>query len=206
MSNDLVKNGYNKAADSYLKSKRLFRKEKSRNEEYLVKLTGLLKNGSTILDIGCGSGIPVDKYLVEKGFNVIGVDISERQIELAREKVPEGRYEVVDMSLLKQGEYKVDAVVSFYAIFHIPRKVHGKLLKTINSFLPVGGLMLITMGSSDYEGVEENFHGVRMFWSHYNSDMNRHLVQAAGFEVIIDNVDTHGWERHQVILAKKTKE
>ena len=81
-------------------------------------LADLLKPGATILDVGCGSGLPVDKYLVEKGYDVIGIDLSAKQIALARQNVPEASYQVKDMVDLRHGEYQVDAVVSFYAIFH----------------------------------------------------------------------------------------
>jgi 2-polyprenyl-3-methyl-5-hydroxy-6-metoxy-1,4-benzoquinol methylase len=37
---------------------------------------------SAILDVGCGGGIPIAKYLVEKGFRVTGIDSSEKMIRL----------------------------------------------------------------------------------------------------------------------------
>lgn len=59
------------------------------------------------------------------------------------------------------------------------------------------------MGSSEWEGEENDFHGVRMYWSHYGLERNREIVQEAGFEVIFDEIDKSGGERHQVILSKK---
>ena len=76
-----------------------------------------------MLDIGCGPGIPVDRYLIDNGDKVIGLDISESQIELAKKNVPEATYEVKDISTLTMREYSVDAVVSFYVVFHISSKV-----------------------------------------------------------------------------------
>ena len=124
-------------------------------------------------------------------------------IELAKKNVPEAEYMVADMTELKEGEYAVDAVVSFYAIFHTPRETHQGLLQKINSFLGKGSLLLITMGSYDWEGKEENFYGTEMFWSHYGPEINRKLVQNAGFEVFVDEIDGTGNERHQILLARK---
>ncbi len=45
---------------------------------------------------------------------------------------------------LARGQYRVDGVVSLYAIFHTPRARHAELLATLRSFLPVSGSMLIT--------------------------------------------------------------
>ena len=131
---DKVKLGYNKAAQAYQAGRDQFK-----NDKYLQKLIELLKPNSTILDIGCGSGKPVDNLLTDNGHSVIGIDISEEQIKLARQNVPSATYFVRDMSELQNGEYRVDAVVSFYAIFHIPREEHAGLLKKIHSFLSSDG-------------------------------------------------------------------
>lgn len=198
MSNDFVRRGYNKIAGNYNETRNQFK-----NTKYLKQLNTLLPPSSTILDIGCGAGKPVDSYFINEGHKVIGIDISEKMIELANQNVPEANYKVQDMVDLKNGEYQINAVVSFYAIFHTPRKIHQLLLDKINSFLPKGGLILITMGSSEWEGKEQNFHGAEMFWSHYDSLKNRKLVEQAGFEILVDEIDESVNEQHQVILAKK---
>lgn len=199
MSNDFVKNSYNKIAEDYLKQRDQFK-----NNKYLDRLSKLLHQGSTILDVGCGAGIPVDAYLVKKGYVVKGIDISERQISLARKFVPEGTFEVKDMSKLKNNEYKVDAVISFYAIFHTPRESHGHILKTFRSFIIDKGYLLITMGVHDWIGKEDDFAGGEMWWSHYNADKNKDLVKEAGFEILLNEIDTSANEEHLIILAQKT--
>lgn len=198
MKPDLVRENYNKVAEDYSSSRDQFK-----NNQYLEKLVKLLKPGATILDIGCGSGVPVDKYLIDKGFKVLGIDISEKQIELAKKNVPRAVYEVKDMADLKSGDYQVDAIVSFYAIFHIPREQHLDLFQKISSFLIKNGLILVTMGSSEWEGEEDNFYGGKMWWSHYGPEKNREIIKSCGFKILLDEIDTSGGEKHQVILAQK---
>lgn len=197
-NSDLVKEGYNKIAKTYSAQRDLFK-----NDKYLAELAKLLKPNSTVLDIGCGSGIPVDKYLIDKGFKVIGIDISDEQIKLARQNIPGATFEVKNMSDLKEGDYQVDAVVSFYAIFHTPREEHPELFKKINSFLSAGGLILVTKGSGEWEGTKEDFHGSKMWWSHYGAEKNKEIVKNTGFEILLNEIDTSGDERHLFILAKK---
>lgn len=199
MSNDFVKQNYNKVAENYDRGRDQFE-----SDIYLKKLNSLLSPHSVILDIGCGTGKPVDTFLVNKGHIIIGIDISEKMIEFAKTNVPSGDYKVADMSELRTREYTVDAVVSFYAIFHTRREAHQELLNKISSFLPKGGLLLITMGSSDYEGKESNFFGGEMLWSHYNSKKNTEIVKKANFEILMNTIDTSRNERHQVILARKS--
>ncbi len=197
MNKGLIREGYNEAAYSYSKTRNQFS-----NLKYLKKLASLLKPNSTIFDIGCGAGLPVTKYFVDLEHTVLGIDVSPIQIELARKNIPQASFDVKDMSELKKSRYKVDAVVSFYAIFHIPREEHEELFKKINSFLPEGGLLLVTMGSSDWEGTD-GFHGVDMWWSHYDAKQNIKLVTRAGFEILMDEIDTSAGEKHQIILARK---
>ncbi len=196
--NDAVRQGYNKVADKYLEERDQFK-----NDKYLKKFNSLLSPESLILDIGCGAGKPVDKFFIQHGHRIIGIDISEKQVELARQNVPQGLFKVEDMSALKPGEYKVDAVISFYAIFHIDRETHFELFKKIYSFLPTGGLIMVTMGSSSWEGSEEDFHGGKMTWSHFGKEKNRQIVEAQSFKVLTDEIDENGNEKHQVIIAKK---
>lgn len=198
MTNDLVRQEYNKIADNYLAGRHKFK-----NDKCLEKLTSLLFPSSLVLDIGCGAGIPIDSYLIARGHKVIGIDISEKQVELARKFVPKGKFEVKDMANLKIGEYLVDAVVAFYAIFHTPRQAHQDILKKIYSFLKKDGYILITMGSSEWEGEEDNFFGGMMYWSHFGPKINRELVKKAGFNIILDEIDTTGREKQQIILGQK---
>jgi len=193
-----VKAGYNQAAKNYSSKFR----DQFKNNRHLDLLIEKLEPGAEILDVGCGAGKPIDSYLVDHGFKIIGLDISEAQIELAKKNVPEAEYQVADMSELRAGEFAVDAVVSFYALFHIPREQHLTVLKKMMSFLPKNGYVLLTMGASDWEGTEE-FCGAQMFWSHYGAEKNLELLKKAEFKVLFHEIDTTGGEEHLVVLGKK---
>lgn len=196
--NQKVKAGYNKAAKNYSSKFR----DQFGNEKHLARLVEVLKQGASVLDVGCGAGKPIDNYLISKGMKVMGIDISEVQIELAKSSVPEATYEVRDMSELQENEYQVNAVVSFYAIFHTPREKHIDLLKKFKSFLKDEGYLLVTMGATAWEGKEDNFCGSEMYWSHYGAEKNKELIKEAGFEILFSEVDDAGGEKHLVILAK----
>lgn len=63
--------------------------------------------------------------------------------------------------------------------------------------------MLITMGADEYEGKEQDFHGVEMYWSHFGPAQNRGLVEAAGFTIRRDEIDSSVGEHHQVVLTTR---
>lgn len=55
-------------------------------------------SGTRILDAGCGVGEDC-KYVEQKGFDAIGIDLSEGMLQIAREKYPEGKFKKMDMPI-----------------------------------------------------------------------------------------------------------
>lgn len=197
MTINLVRDGYDKIASVYLANRD--RLKSGRHVQHLLKY---LPKNSTILDLGCGAGTSVDDILLKAGHSIIGLDISSEQIKLARKQCPGGEYMVRDILDLKTGEYSVQAIVSIYAVFHLPRERQPAWLKTIASYLPKGGMLLTTMGDREFEG-EHILHGQPMWSSQYGTAKNTQMVEAAGFHIILNEIDGSGGERHQVILAEK---
>lgn len=190
-------NSYDEIAGVYLANR-----NKLKSGKYVQQLLKYLPKNSRVLDLGCGAGVPVDDLLLKAGHRVIGIDISSEQIELAKNNCREGEYLVGDIQDLRESEYRVDGVVSFYTIFHVPRTKQSELLKKVASFLPKGGMLLITMGDREFEG-EHMLYGEKMWSSQYGTVKNHKIVESAGFKIIIDEMDNSGGERHQIILAQK---
>lgn len=199
MSTAVIKKVYNQVAHLYNQDRKNLGSSK-----YLNKFIQLLPDQAEVLDLGCGNGFPVVEKLLKKGHLVTGLDISEQQIFLAKKNFPRADFQVADLADLHAGDYQADALVCYYTIFHLPRKNHLQLLKTFNSFLPVGGLLLITMGEKDFEGWHD-FYGQKMWSSHYGPVKNRQILKEAGFEILLDEIDFSNREEHQIIIAKKVK-
>lgn len=193
----LVSDGYDQIATTYLQQR-----EHLGSGKYVQQVLKLVPKKSTILDLGCGAGVPVDDIFIKAGHSVIGIDISPEQIKLARKKCKGGDFLVGDISQLKPGEYSVEAVVSFYTLFHAPRGEHLKILKVMGSFLKKDGVLLVTMGDREFEG-EHLLHGAKMWSSQYGTAKNRGLIESAGFKILNAVIDVSGGERHLVILAQK---
>ena len=66
---------------------------------YIDKFLSKLPKGAKILDIGSGPG-QFTKYLIDKGFEVEGVDFSDEMVATARRMVPNGKFEQGDMRQL----------------------------------------------------------------------------------------------------------
>ena len=85
---DLVRLGYDAVSERY-------RADDDRPLEYtgwLRALSRRLPPCVDVLDLGCGCGVPVSRELTALGHKVVGVDLSQRQVERARLLVPHARF------------------------------------------------------------------------------------------------------------------
>jgi SAM-dependent methyltransferase len=185
MSNDpkrIVAAGYDLIARRYLEWSD--RDPSPQRMHYLRRLLELLPAGAEVLELGCGAGVPITQALA-RTCRVTGVDISTLQIALAREHVPEALFIQADMTALDFPPASFDAVVGFYTLTHVPREEHATLLGRIASWLRPGGLLFATMGAGDEPGgVEPDWLGAPMFWSHFDAETNRELVRQAGLTLL----------------------
>lgn len=88
---------------------------------HLFALAGDLRPGMRVLDVGCGNGFTCGEFL-KRGCKVVGVDLSEQGIELARRTHPNGRFELLaadDRLLSNLGEQPFDLVVSTEVVEHL---------------------------------------------------------------------------------------
>ena len=177
-----VESGYDQMAEQYLATKD---PEDPLALVALEDLALLLPSEASVLDLGCGAGVPVTRWLADRGFAVTGVDVSARQLELARTNVPEVTFLKADMSEVDFGPETFDSVVAFHSIIHVPRTGHPALLEGIHRWLKPGGVFLATMTVTDYEGKDENWEGwgAPMVWSHYDGKANVAMLREAGFEI-----------------------
>jgi SAM-dependent methyltransferase len=198
-----VESGYDLIAEHYLATKN---PEDPLALAALGDLASSLPPRAAVLDLGCGAGVPVTRWLVGRGFAVTGVDVSARQLDLARNNVPEGTFLKADMAEVTFESESFDAVVAFHSIIHVPRTEHPALLGRIRRWLAPGGMFLATMTVTAYEGIDENWEGwgAPMTWSHYDGETNVTMLREAGFEIRYaeprtgDNNETWLW-----VLARK---
>ena len=141
----------------------------------LENLAALLPSNATFLDLGCGAGIPVMRWLADHyhaapvnpklAAAITGVDISEGQIALAEAFVPEANLIRGDMLEVSFPLAYFDAVVSLYALPHIPTGRCSELLTRAAEWTKPGGLFLVNWtvfelapaAGGEQGGVEEEF-------------------------------------------------
>ncbi|MGH3011713.1 MAG: class I SAM-dependent methyltransferase [Gaiellaceae bacterium] len=181
----LVKAGYDELGERYVEwSDRI---EGDPRAQLLGDLAMRLRQGTRVLDLGCGTGVPWTRWLADR-FEVVGVDISGDQLRLARRNVPGATFVRSDLAELDAPSETVHAVVALYSISHIPREEHARLFTRVASWLEPGGFFVATLGAEGTPDWTDQWLGVPMFFSSYVADANRALLRDAGFELLRDEV------------------
>ncbi len=203
-SKEIVKAGYNAIAAEYLAT----RTEDSEDVQLLQELVQRLPEGAKVLDASRGAGVPVTRFL-SRFFEVTGVDFAQVQIRFARQSVPQAQFVCQDMTELSFPDHSFDAICFYYAIIHIPRQEHRRLLLNFHRMLRPPGLVLLCMGAGDLtDEIDENYLGTRMCWSHYDADTNIEMLKECGFNVIWSKIVTDSTDpgsAHLFVLAQKAE-
>ncbi|HET9347190.1 MAG TPA: class I SAM-dependent methyltransferase [Candidatus Limnocylindrales bacterium] len=191
---EVVARGYDRAAERYLEWSAL--RPSPARLRYLGIALERIPAGARVLELGCGAGLPMTAALAETR-DVTGVDISVRQVELARANVPKATFLHADMTTLAFGPATFDAVVAFYSLTHVPRDDLPGLLERVRRWLRPGGMFLASMGVEDDPGsIEADWLGADMYFSHFSARKNRRLVEQAGLVVESADVATEPEDRH----------
>lgn len=90
--------------------------------ESFGQLTGL-EAGCKVADLGCGSGV-FTGLLLKKGYEAVGLDISAKQVEIARGKYPSIKFFEGDVEHLPFASESLDGVLLSGVVHHLPDCSH----------------------------------------------------------------------------------
>jgi SAM-dependent methyltransferase len=175
---DVVRAGYDRLGARY----HAWGPENPVRRRFLREALDRLSPGSDVIELGCGPGDPVTRALAA-AHDVLAVDISPGQLRLAREAAPTARFLAADMTELRLPPASADAVVSFYALGHVPPEAHRPLLEEIASWLRPGGFLLASTPLSTAQGVQRDWLGVPMYFGGIGRAATLEALEGAGLQV-----------------------
>ncbi len=144
------------------------------------------KSKGKLIDLGCGPG-QTTKYVAGCGFtDLIGTDLSEEMIRVAKHTNPQLTFEVADMLLLPYPDQYFGSAVAFYSIVHFDYEQVKKAFTEINSVLISDGAFLFSFHIGDQIIHLDTFleHPVNIDFHFFETAIIKNLLAEAGFEII----------------------
>lgn len=149
---------------------------------YLDRLIEITGKGASVLDLGCGTGMPMMSYLSDQGIHVTGVDGSHRILDIAKNNLPSADFVLADMRELSLNR-KFDAIIAWHSFFHLPAEDQPSMFDVFKSHLNTNGVLLFTSGKERGEAWGMN-GGTNLFHASLDRDQYRSLLEAHGFRVL----------------------
>lgn len=151
-----TRGNYNLIADDFSRTRKALWPELSFLRDYI-------KNGDRVLDLGCGNGRLMELFR-DKDVEYIGIDNSERMIEIAKRKFQTPKFRIDSKFIVADGlslpfpdEY-FDKIFSVAILHHIPSKeLRLKFLQEARRVLKQDGAVVFTVW---------NLWQRRYFWTH----------------------------------------
>jgi 2-polyprenyl-3-methyl-5-hydroxy-6-metoxy-1,4-benzoquinol methylase len=196
---DLVRRGYDALSYHY----RTDDAGEGRYAPWLADLKTRLPATGSVLDLGCGCGVPVARSLTAAGYAVTGVDISDVQIERARRLVPAGTFIRADATAIDFPPASFDAVVCLYALIHMPLAEQPRILRRAATWMRPSGWLLAVTGQSSWTGTLDNWLGgpAPMWWSHTDAATFRRWLEQAGLQITAQEFVPEGDSGHALFWA-----
>jgi cyclopropane fatty-acyl-phospholipid synthase-like methyltransferase len=175
---------------------------------YVDRVLEGLPAGAKVLDLGCGTGEPVARYVVGRGFRVTGVDESAEMLKFARQTIPEAELIHGDMVTVELVD-TFDAAVAWDSMFHVERRHHAAIYRKLATYLRAGARLLLSVGGSapaeddSVEGFTSEMYGQTFYYSGFAPEVTRKLIEESGFEIELWEVDDPTSRGHIAVIARK---
>ena len=147
---------------------------------------------------------------MNKGLRVVGIDLSEKMIEIAKREVPTGTFSVLDLADINTLKYEFDGIFMQAVLLHIPKKEIAADLKKISKKLKNGGYLYVAVKGMRPGGLEEEVkiendygYNYQRFFSYFTSEEIENHFRHCGLKIIFSEVDTCGKTNWIQIIGKK---
>lgn len=169
---------------------------------WIERFSALVSPGESVLDIGCGPGEPISRFLTEAGHPVVGVDASPEMIDRFRANLPGGEAHVVDMRTLSLGR-QFGGIVAWDSFFHLTPADQRAMFSVFGAHSQPGAPLLFTSGPDAGESMGD-LEGEPLYHASLAPDEYRSLLRSHGFDVV-DHVVADPTTGHRTIwLTRRT--
>lgn len=193
-----------KISDLYQRHAREWDKDRSKGlfeREWLDRFKAAIPPGEAILDLGCGSGEPIARYLIESGFHVTGLDSSPALIGLCAERFPAERWIVGDMRDVRL-DRRFGGILAWDSFFHLTPDDQRRMFAVFGAHAGQGTALMFTSGPRGGEAIG-SYRGEALYHASLDPAEYEELLAAHGFSVIAYVPDDPLCGGHTVWLTQR---
>lgn len=141
---------YNDTAEEYAKAI-ADRLPKSNLDRFFL----LIPKHAKVLDIGCAAGRDT-VYFHQKRIDVVGIDLSQRLIQIARRNYPDVTFQICDMQKLPFKDASFDGIWAHSVFHHLDKPAMNTTLKEWTRILKKNGVIYLRtkMGQGNWKGID----------------------------------------------------
>ncbi len=165
-----------------------------------------VREGKTILDLGCASGR--DAFIfTEEGRDVVGVDLSSRMLDIARLQAPKAYFANMDMRQLGFPDNSFDGIWASASLLHVPKADMPTVANEMYRVLRKNGAIFVEVKEGEGEQMveDERYGNMPKFFSYYQMEeimkhLNRFCIEQLKYAPIDHSYKTHdcirliGWK------------
>jgi len=167
---------------------------------WLDHFAALVPAGGFVLDIGCGSGEPIARHLIEEGYRVTGVDSSPALIGMCRNRLPDGEWTVADMRALSLGR-RFDGILAWDSFFHLTPDDQRALFAVFRAHAAGAAALMFASGPRAGEAIG-SYQGEPLYHSSLDPDEYASLLHQHGFEIVAHRAEDPDCGGHTIWLAR----
>lgn len=149
---------------------------------WLDRFCALVAPGAPVLDLGCGAGDPIARYLADQGHPVTGVDTSPTLVGRAAERLPRHTWMVRDMRGLDLGS-TFGGIVAWDSFFHLTASDQRSMFPVFRAHAAPGAALMFTSGPAEGEAIG-SFQGEPLYHASLSPEAYRLLLAETGFDVV----------------------
>lgn len=185
LAHETTRHAYNLAAQTYHDLFHDEVEEKEYDRNLLDGFAARFAHGAVLCDAGCGPSAHIGRYLADKGLTVVGVDIAERCVQLARAHNPGMPVEQGDLACLAFRAGSFDGIVAYYSVIHTPKSALDGVFAEFRRTLKPAGCLLVAVKAGEGEGYRRELLGIEVdiYFSLFTEDEVAGCFERAGFRL-----------------------
>jgi len=181
----IIKNAYDLAANEYADKCFYELYDKPLDKKLYDLFFERVVNKGLVIEIGCGPG-EISNYLKLKGLDIIGLDLSDKMIEIAKQLNPFIDFRVGDVFDLEFKDKSISGIVAPYLIVNFKMDDIHKAFSEIHRVLIDNGQLLISFhsGQKELEITDFFVKGNTIPYTYFDSDVIKDKLLETGFKII----------------------